>query len=150
MSTKSDKEKLADIYANSDIFLHPNPREPFGIGPLEAMASGLPVVAPNSGGVLSYATEENAWLEEAETEGYFAAVRDVFNNDAKRETKIQTAIETARTLTWENSTDKLFALYDKMYEDFSRRRDLHVYQPQSGKIDFAAEMVFNQQSSAKT
>ena len=146
----SDKEKLADIYANSDIFLHPNPREPFGIGPLEAMASGLPVVAPNSGGVLSYATEENAWLEEAETEGYFAAVRDVFNDDAKRETKIQTAIETARTLTWENSTDKLFALYDKMYEDFSRRRDLHVYQPQSDKIDFAAEMVFNQQSSAKT
>jgi len=147
----SDKEKLADIYANSDIFVHPNPREPFGIAPLEAMASGLPVVAPNSGGVLSYATKENAWLEEADIEGYFAAVRDVFNDDAKRETKIRTAIETARSLTWENSTDKLFALYDKMYEDFSSRRDFHVYEPEAERVDFAGEMVFNQHSnSAKT
>ncbi|MCY7377657.1 MAG: glycosyltransferase [Pyrinomonadaceae bacterium] len=141
----SDKEKLADIYANSDIFLHPNPREPFGIGPLEAMASGLPVVAPDSGGVLSYATRENAWLEEADTLSYFAAVRDVFSDDEKREIKIRNAIETARTLTWENSTDKLFALYDKMYADFSRRRELHVYEREAERIDFAGEMSFNQQ-----
>ena len=69
----------------------------------------------------------------------------------KRETKIRNAIETARTLTWEHSTDKLFALYDKMYADFSRRRDLHVYEPDAKKIDFAGEMVFNQKSiRAKT
>lgn len=143
----SDKEKLADIYANSDIFLHPNPREPFGIAPLEAMASGLPVVAPNSGGVLSYATEENAWLGEAAVEDFFATVRDVFNDDATREMKIRNAVETVQSLTWEHSTDRLFALYDEMYEDFLRRHDLHVYQPQSGKIDFAEKMVFNQQSN---
>ena len=139
----SDKEKLADIYANSDIFLHPNPREPFGIAPLEAMASGLPVIAPDSGGVLSYATEENSWLEEATVEGFFAAVRDVSSDDEKRETKIRNAIETARTLTWEFSTDRLFALYDKMFEDFSRRRDLHVYKPEAEKIDFAEQLSFN-------
>ena len=142
----SDKEKLADIYANSDVFLHPNPREPFGIGPLEAMTSGLPVVAPDSGGVLSYATNKNAWLAAAEPEDFFAAVRDVFNDDEKRETKIKNAIETARTLTWENSTDKLFALYDKMYADFSRRRDLHIYEPEAEKIDFAGKMAFNHPS----
>ncbi len=51
----TEKEKLADLYANADIFIHPNPREPFGIAPLEAMSSGTPVVVPNSGGVLSYA-----------------------------------------------------------------------------------------------
>ncbi|HBR55867.1 MAG TPA: hypothetical protein DEA22_00070, partial [Blastocatellia bacterium] len=33
-----DKEELADYYANADVFVHPNPREPFGIAPLEAMA----------------------------------------------------------------------------------------------------------------
>jgi len=143
----SDKEKLADIYANSDIFLHPNPHEPFGIAPLEAMASGLPVVAPDSGGVISYATNENAWLVEAETEAYFSAVRDIFNDDETRQAKIRRGIETARSLTWENSTNRLFAIYDKMYEDFSRRRDRHVYEPQTEKIDFAAKMVFNQQSN---
>lgn len=87
----------------------------------------------------------NAWLTEADTLSYFAAVRDVFNDDEKRETKIRNAIETARILTWENSTDKLFALYDKMYEDYSRRRELHVYESEAERIDFAGEMSFNQQ-----
>ncbi len=57
-----DKETLANFYANADVFVHPNPREPFGIAPLEAMASGAPTLAPNAGGILSYATNENAWL----------------------------------------------------------------------------------------
>lgn len=55
-----DKSKLADYYANADVFVHPNPKEPFGIAPLEAMASGAPTVAPNAGGILSYASNENA------------------------------------------------------------------------------------------
>ncbi len=110
-----DKEKLANLYANSDIFIHPNPREPFGISPLEAMASGTPVIAPNSGGVLSYATDENAWLKEPDAEDYFAAVRDIFNNPEKREQKIKNALDTARRFSWENSTDRLFGLYDKLY-----------------------------------
>jgi len=32
-----------------------------------------------------------------------------------------------------------------LHTDFSRRRELHVYQPQAKKIDFAGEMIFNQQ-----
>ena len=60
-----DRATLAACYASCDVFIHPNPREPFGIGPLEAMASGVPVVVPNAGGVLEYATNANAWLAAA-------------------------------------------------------------------------------------
>src|SRR5262249_38675632 len=58
----TDPGALADLYVNCDAFAHPNPREPFGIAPLEAMAANLPLIAPRSGGVLSYADETNAWL----------------------------------------------------------------------------------------
>lgn len=119
----ASKEELADLYANSDIFLHPNPREPFGIGPLEAMASGLPVIVPDSGGVLSYANNENAWIEKPFAENYFAAVKDIFNQPEKRERKIKRALETARSFSWEHSTDNLFRLYDKMYEEFRIQQD---------------------------
>jgi glycosyltransferase involved in cell wall biosynthesis len=34
------REELRALYHAADIFLHPNPREPFGIAPLEAMAAG--------------------------------------------------------------------------------------------------------------
>ena len=40
-----DRETLADYCASCDVFVHPNPREPFGIGPLEAMASGAAPIA---------------------------------------------------------------------------------------------------------
>ena len=57
-----DRDALAGILANADAFIHPNPREPFGIAPLEAMASGLPLVATETGGVTTYASDETAWL----------------------------------------------------------------------------------------
>ena len=119
-----DKELLADYYANADVFVHPNPKEPFGIAPLEAMASGVPVVAPNSGGILSYATDENLWMREPTGENFAAAIREIIENPEHTKSKIKNALETARNNTREISTDRLLATYDKMYEDFQRRKSL--------------------------
>ncbi len=119
-----DNETLADYYANADVFVHPNPKEPFGIAPLEAMASGLPTVAPNAGGLLSYATNENMWLCEPNAEDFAAAIREIFENPEVREKKIKNALETAANNTREKSTDFLIKTYDRIYEDFQNRIDL--------------------------
>ncbi|MBA2335274.1 MAG: glycosyltransferase [Pyrinomonadaceae bacterium] len=136
-----DKEKLAEFYANADVFVHPNPKEPFGIAPLEAMASGVPTVAPNAGGILSYASNENAWLVEPDSESFATAIREVIENDELRNVKIERALETARTNTREASTDSLFAAYDKMYEDFQRRKQLFTDMEASKRFDFAGELL---------
>ena len=119
-----DKETLADYYANADVFVHPNPKEPFGIAPLEAMVSGVPTLAPNSGGILSYATNENAWLVEPTGENFANSVREIIENSAETERRTKNAIATALDNTREKSTANLFATYDEMYEDFQRRKDL--------------------------
>jgi glycosyltransferase involved in cell wall biosynthesis len=131
-----DKETLANYYANADVFVHPNPHEPFGIAPLEAMASGVPTLAPNSGGILSYATNENAWLVEPNAEDFARVVREIIDDRVLRESKIEKALATARDNTREKSTDFLFATYDKMYEDFKSRRELFTDTEKSKDFDF--------------
>ena len=131
-----DKELLADYYANADIFVHPNPREPFGIAPLEAMASGVPTLAPNAGGILSYATNENVWLTEPTGEKFAEAVREIMENPEMRKRKTANAVETARRNTWEVSTDRLLATYDKMFADFQNRKELFTDYKENKKFDY--------------
>jgi len=136
-----DKETLANYYANTDVFVHPNPREPFGIAPLEAMASGAPTVAPNAGGILSYATSENAWLIEPTGKEFAHAVLEVVENEGIREAKIENAIRTARENTREHSTDRLFETYDKIYEDFSSRPEMFTDGDSARNFDFKGKLL---------
>lgn len=111
-----DRVELAAYYASADVFVHPNPREPFGIGPLEAMASRVPVVLPSAGGVLSYANPTNAWLADPVGESFAHAVRSVVLRPD--ESRIAAAYETARQLDWSRVASRFF----KLYEDLHRRR----------------------------
>jgi alpha-1,6-mannosyltransferase len=109
------RDTLARLYASCDVFVHPNPREPFGIGPLEAMASGAPLVAPAAGGLLSYANETNAWLAEPTGEAFADAVRAACRPGPERDARLARARETAAGYAWPNVTRAIFDLYDQLH-----------------------------------
>ena len=46
----ADQSELIDLYANCRGFITTSKEEDYGLGPIEAMASGKPVIAPNEGG----------------------------------------------------------------------------------------------------
>lgn len=137
----NNPEELADLFANCEAFVHPNPREPFGITPLEAMASGLPVAVPNSGGVLSYANNENAWLSEPDAKCFSEAIRDIFSDDAKRQSKIRCALETSGKYNWETSIANIFGLYDKMFASFSQNRSVYAYEKAAKDFNFSQKSI---------
>jgi len=132
-----DKEQLATFYANTDVFIHPNPREPFGIAPLEAMASGLPLVAPNSGGILSYANDKNSWLAEPTAAAFAAAISDVLENAGRREEKVRNAIATVAENTSEISANRLLDTYDRIYDIFESQREMFTGESRKVRFDFA-------------
>jgi alpha-1,6-mannosyltransferase len=116
----SNREELADLFAAADAFLHPNPREPFGITPLEAMAAGLPLVAPNQGGVLSLANQANAWLAKPTGADFARAVREVFEHPESRISRCGLARKTAESLDWNRVTTEYFALYGRLRNRFQQ------------------------------
>jgi glycosyltransferase involved in cell wall biosynthesis len=131
-----DKETLADYYANTDAFVHPNPREPFGNVVQEALASGVPVIVPNSGGVLASANEENAWLCDLNAESFASAICEAVENTQLRTQKTNNAVKFAETHTHTNATDLLFETYDKMFADFQNRRELFAYKEKADDVNF--------------
>jgi glycosyltransferase involved in cell wall biosynthesis len=132
-----EKEQLALLYANTDVFVHPNPREPFGIAPLEAMASGLPLVAPNSGGILSYANDDNAWLVEPTAKAFAGAVENVIENKARRKKKIENAMDAGADNTSEMSANRLLDTYDRIYEIFQSKHEMFVAGKYKIRFNFA-------------
>jgi alpha-1,6-mannosyltransferase len=111
----ADREKLAGIYANCDFFLHPNAREPFGLSLLEAMASGLVVVAPNSGGLTEFATHDNARLAIPSAHDFCAAIREVSGDRALRSRLSNNARATAELYGWDSMTDRYLELYQRLH-----------------------------------
>jgi alpha-1,6-mannosyltransferase len=109
-----DRETLADIYANCDALLHPNPREPFGIAPLEAMASGLPVIAPDSGGITSYANAGNALLVEPDPHAFAGAASMLRRRPCRAAALRKAGRATAESLDWPAVASSYFALYDEL------------------------------------
>lgn len=112
----SGVDALARCYANADLLVHPNRREPYGLVPLEAMASGLPVILPRAGGVLEYATESNAWLYTPSAKDLRSVVTRALVDVAARHDRAARARLTAESLDWPAVTDRYFDIYDAIIE----------------------------------
>jgi alpha-1,6-mannosyltransferase len=111
----SNRDELARLLASVDVFVHPNPREPFGIGPLEAMASGTPLVAPDAGGVRDYADATCAWLAKPDGEAFADAVLEVLSNSQEVRTKVQRARQVADRYDWQKVTGQFFETYGTLH-----------------------------------
>ncbi|NLE18328.1 MAG: glycosyltransferase family 1 protein, partial [Propioniciclava sp.] len=95
-------EELAAAVASFDVFVTPGELETFGQTIQEAMASGLPVVAPASGGPVDLVDpSRTGWLyTPGDLLGLREHVADLVGDDAKRRAMGRSAREATEPRTW--------------------------------------------------
>jgi glycogen synthase len=103
-------EDVDKMFALSDVYVMPSVSEPFGISPLEAMQSNVPVVISKQSGVaevLKYALKIDFWDIDAMADAiygllHYDALSVMFRNNGKDEVD---------NLKWENAAGRVKEVY---------------------------------------
>jgi phosphatidylinositol alpha 1,6-mannosyltransferase len=104
-------EKLAESYANMDIFVFPSHTDTFGNVVLEALASGVPaIVTPNGGPKYIVRDGETGFV--AEDAGFSAAIAKLANDPAQLKKMRCAAREYALGCSWD-------AVFGRVYEAYA-------------------------------
>ncbi|WP_203295780.1 N-acetyl-alpha-D-glucosaminyl L-malate synthase BshA [Luteirhabdus pelagi] len=109
-----NSSEIDKILCFSDLFLLPSEKESFGLAALEAMASGVPVISSNTGGLPE--------VNEHGESGFLCEVGDV-DNMAKHALEILSSEETlrrfkaqAKEIAKRFDTKKIVPLYENVYK----------------------------------
>jgi glycosyltransferase involved in cell wall biosynthesis len=111
-------EDLASAYASADAFLFPSTTETLGMAMLEALASGVPVLAARSGASHEVVSEGESGLlyEPGSVPELVAAVRRLLSDDDLRESLSRGARAAAEERDWLSSTRTLRGYYEEARE----------------------------------
>ncbi len=110
--------ELLKTYASSDVFLFTSPTETLGFVLLEAMASGLPAVACNEGGIRDNLIDGYNGIpcsEKNEDEFYNACVR-LINDEALRKSMSKNARNYVMEKSWDRAFDRLIHSYREVID----------------------------------
>jgi glycosyltransferase involved in cell wall biosynthesis len=109
------RRALVKWYRNADVVVFPSEwDEPFGMVPLEAMASGAVVVATGTGGAGDYLVDgDNCVLfTPGDSAALAAAIRRVAADADLRQRLVEGGLRTAATYTIDRTSDRLEAIHD--------------------------------------
>ncbi len=105
-----NKEEVNKIFSISDLYVMPSVSEPFGISPLEAMRSAVPVIISKQSGVaeiVKQATKIDFW----DVEEIANAILTILNNKALSTNFKIKGKEEVEKIKWEDTAKKIRQVY---------------------------------------
>lgn len=106
-------EDVDKMFMLSDVFVMPSVSEPFGLVPLEAMRSNVPVVISKQSGVaevLKHALKVDFW----DVDGMADAIYGLLHYKSLSDTFIKEGREEVDNLKWEHAAKKIKDLYEEV------------------------------------
>ena len=106
-------EDVHRMFQLSDVYVMPSVSEPFGISPLEAMRSNVPVIISKQSGVaevLDYAVKVDYWDVDAMAD----AIYGLITYPALSRMFAKKGLEEVTNLKWNNAAAKIKAVYEEV------------------------------------
>jgi glycosyltransferase involved in cell wall biosynthesis len=105
------EETLAVMYRLAAVFVFPSLYEGFGLPPLEAMASGTPVVTSNVSSLPEVAGDAARLVDPYDSEAIADGIHTVLTDEAARRSLRLKGLERARQFSWETSVRRVRDIY---------------------------------------
>lgn len=105
-------ERLAEAYANMDLFVFPSMTDTFGNVVLEALASGVPAIVTNSGGPkFIVQSGENGHVASSEWE-FISFVNNLMTDPERRRAMREAARRYACLQSWDSVFEQVYQAYE--------------------------------------
>lgn len=114
-----EHHKLPDIYTGGNVYVMASLNEGMSNTLLEALASGLPIIATNTGGTFETVKEgKNGFVIKMESAEDIADKVEILLKDYSLEKKMSKESRSlAEKMSWKNIADEYYALYNEIYNN---------------------------------
>lgn len=106
---------LPGLYAGARVFAYPSLSEGFGFPPLEAMATGVPVVASDTSALRDNLAGAAALVAPGDAGALAAAIRRLLTDEAARGQQIEAGLRRAADFSWNSFGRQTRACYEDVY-----------------------------------
>ena len=107
-------EDLPALYRAARAFVYPSLFEGFGLPPLEAMASGTPVVTSDVSSIPEITGDAALLIDPNDERALANALIEIVNNDRLRAELREKGIAQAKKFTWRDAAEKTLRLYRRL------------------------------------
>jgi len=104
-------EELAYLYNAAHVFALPSFYEGFGLTPLEAMASGTPVIVSNTSSLPEVVGDAGLLVDPEDVEAWTVALRRVLTDDALRTEMCEKGLRRAGLFSWQRAARETLSVY---------------------------------------
>lgn len=109
-----DDAWLPELYAGAALFIYPSIYEGFGLPPIEAMASGVPVIVANSSCLPEVCGDAAHFVDPDDVPGFASVIQDSLLDALWRKEAIDRGLERARLFSWDRCVGETIAVYRKV------------------------------------
>ena len=109
-----DDELLPDLYAGAALFIYPSIYEGFGLPPIEAMASGVPVIVADRSCLPEVCGDAARYVDPDDLQAFSSTIEASLSDASWRAETSARGVERARQFTWDRCVGSTIDVYRKV------------------------------------